>query len=94
MVRNVHSWLAVCSARGANAEDRAPVKGADNLYVYDSDTGAQPAFIGDCARARKNRAPVEDVHCPSSLNRTVEAEAGGDVVNDTDLWQTPQSKRR
>ena len=32
---------------GANARGDAPVKGADNLYVYDSTSGGQPVFVTD-----------------------------------------------
>jgi hypothetical protein len=72
---------------GANAESKAPVKGADNLYVYDSGS-RQIEFVADMCSGPGLSGPggelqqgaVEDVHCPLDL------EASGGQRNDAKLW--------
>jgi hypothetical protein len=70
---------------GLNTEEHAPVKGADNLYVYDSITGGPPVFIGDLCSGPEELGVVEDPHCPSSLNGQ---------RNDTSLWATAAPEAR
>ena len=52
--------------KGANPEGGAPVKGADNLYVYDSVSGTT-AYVTDLCSSSESSGVVDDVHCPSSL---------------------------
>jgi hypothetical protein len=67
-----------------NADGQAPVKGADNLYVYDSVSAGSPVFIGDLCSAPETSGVVEDPRCPSGLNTT----EGPGAKNDTSLWVT------
>jgi hypothetical protein len=69
---------------GVNAQGVAPVKGADNLYVYDSAAG-KVAFIADLCSGPSTSGAVEDIHCPATLTEGKEP-AGNDAENDTDLW--------
>ena len=48
----------------ANVEGAVAVRGADNLYVYDSVSG-QTAFIGDLCSGFGLSGVATDVHCPS-----------------------------
>lgn len=59
-----------------DSEGVSAVKGADNLYVYDAQTGAV-GFIADLCSAARTSGIAEDARCPSGL-------ATG--VNDTSLW--------
>ena len=68
----------VLTATG-NSEGVVAVKGADNLYAYDSETGSI-AFIGDLCSGASMSGDSETVRCPSSLS------PGEDGVNDTRLW--------
>jgi hypothetical protein len=52
--------------KGVNPEGRAPVKGADNLYVYDSVSGTT-VYITDLCSGPESSGAAENVHCPSSL---------------------------
>ena len=61
------------------AEGRAPSKGADNLYVYDSATG-KTGFVADLCSGPRSSGMVEDLRCPPELEG-----AGGDK-NDSRLW--------
>ena len=74
-------------ARGAlstaNGEGQAPVKGADNLYVYDSVSGGAPVFIGDLCSGPELSGVAEDVRCPSNVTPGDEPSDNG---NDTYLW--------
>jgi hypothetical protein len=49
---------------GGNGEGGAPVKGADNLYVYDSATD-KVGFIADLCSGRESSGAVGDGRCPS-----------------------------
>jgi hypothetical protein len=63
---------------GPNSEGHTPVKGAENLYVYDSATN-KLAFIADlCSRAALS-GTVEDSHCPGNLS------GGESQINDLGL---------
>jgi hypothetical protein len=64
---------------GANAEGHAPVKGADNLYVYDS-VSEKIAFVADLCSGPGESGAAEDARCPRNLQK----EAG--ARNDTALW--------
>ncbi|HWY18941.1 MAG TPA: hypothetical protein VNY27_09565 [Solirubrobacteraceae bacterium] len=66
-------------SEGANAEGRAPVKGADNLYAYDTATGGPPAFITALCSGPVRSGLVETARCPTDLKE----DAG---VNDIPLW--------
>jgi hypothetical protein len=65
-------------SEGPNAEGHAPVNGADNLYVYDTETG-RTAFIADLCSGPVLSGSVEDLACPAELS-----EAG----NDSALWNS------
>jgi hypothetical protein len=66
---------------GTNSEGSAPTKGADNLYAYDSVTGAPPAFIGELCSGPELSGEAEDVRCPPGLQSE-----GTGQMNDTSLW--------
>jgi hypothetical protein len=70
---------------GVNAQGLAPVRGADNLYVYDSVTGKM-AFIADLCSGPSISGTVEDIHCPVDLTEGIKGEAEQGTVNDTPLW--------
>ncbi len=63
---------------GANAEGRAPVDGADNLYVYDSTEGST-TFVADPCSGPETSGEARDASCPATL------ESQGE--NDSSLWQ-------
>ena len=65
----------------ANSEGQAAVKGADNLYVYNSVSGAAPSFIGDLCSGPELSGETEDVDCPSDL-----LPESNEQGNDTGLW--------
>jgi hypothetical protein len=64
---------------GANAEGQTPVKGADNLYVYDALSG-RTVFIADLCSGPALSGVAEDLRCPRDLN------GEGTSRNDTSLW--------
>jgi hypothetical protein len=66
---------------GPNAEGRAPVKGADNLYVFDGVTG-KVTFVADLCSGPSVSGMVESTHCPADL----EAEGPVKERNDANLW--------
>ncbi|HEY3830426.1 MAG TPA: hypothetical protein VGL57_14630 [Solirubrobacteraceae bacterium] len=51
-------------SEGVNAEGHTPVKGADNLYVYDS-VSRQVTFIADLCSAHDTSGVIEDRRCPA-----------------------------
>ncbi len=61
---------------GANAEGVMPVKGADNLYVYDAESHGL-AFVADLCSGAAQSGVVEDARCPRDLN---------EGRSDTGLW--------
>ncbi|HEY3828776.1 MAG TPA: hypothetical protein VGL57_06220 [Solirubrobacteraceae bacterium] len=61
-----------------NAAGRAPVRGADNLYVYDAQTD-RTAFIADLCSGPEASGVSEDVSCPANLKE-------GFQRNDASLW--------
>ncbi|HSZ68844.1 MAG TPA: hypothetical protein VK756_00640 [Solirubrobacteraceae bacterium] len=63
-----------------NAEGRAAVRGADNLYVYDSSGGA-PVFVTDLCSGPELSGLAKEVRCPSTLEFGENASG-----NDTGLW--------
>ena len=65
----------------ANAEGELPLKGADNLYAYNSASEGSPVFIGDLCSGPEKSGVVEDTHCPPGLTGNE-----GERDNDTDLW--------
>ncbi len=69
---------------GVNAQGQAPVKGADNLYVYDSVTG-KVGFIADLCSGPATSGTVEDIRCPVDVP---EGEYVQGKFNDTYLWAT------
>jgi hypothetical protein len=64
----------------ANPEGNRPRKGADNLYVYDSASGAPPVFIADLCSASGLSGEAEDLRCQSGLHEP----------DDTGLWTSMQ----
>jgi hypothetical protein len=68
---------------GPNAEGAEPAAGAENVYVYDTDTG-HLKFIADLCSGPKQSGSVPDPQCGANLNSEV---AGPNVVNDSELWQ-------
>jgi hypothetical protein len=72
----------------ANSVGNAAQSGADNLYVFNTETG-HLAFIGDlCSDARASGAIVES-RCPANLNSEPPVNVG---LNDLGVWQ--QEDRR
>jgi hypothetical protein len=67
-----------------NAEGIAPVKGADNLYVYDR-TSARIDFVGDLCSGPERSGESDDLHCPNAtatdsllwFGNGAEAQTGG-----------------
>jgi hypothetical protein len=74
---------------GFNAQGLAPVRGADNLYVYDNTT-ARAEFIAELCSGPGLSGVVEDVHCPADLGEEIEAAAH----NDTPTWTGPREERK
>jgi hypothetical protein len=72
-------------SEGPNAQGQSPVKGADNLYVYDDATGSM-AFIADLCSGPGASGAVEDVRCPANLSEG----SGEDARNDAALWTTAE----
>jgi hypothetical protein len=78
-------------SEGANAQGREPVKGADNLYAYDTSTH-KSAFVAELCSGpglsggSLREGAVEDVRCPRSLT-----EGGADAQL---LWRSslPQAQ--
>jgi hypothetical protein len=76
---------------GSNPEGRLPVKGADNLYVYDSRSG-KTVFVAELCSGPGVSGPggslqsgaVEDIACPSDLTSSQ-----GQGRNDALLWNDP-----
>lgn len=62
---------------GGEGTQSVPVKGADNLYVYDTADGLTH-FIADLCSGPGESGVVQDSRCPAALNTT--------TVNDKELW--------
>jgi hypothetical protein len=60
----------------ANTEGEMAVKGAENLYVYDPQTGGL-RFVADLCSGAASSGEIEDPRCPHTLSST---------VNDVKLW--------
>jgi len=73
---------------GPNVQGQVPIRGADNLYVYDVLTG-RVAFIADLCLGPGASGVVEDVRCPANLG---EGNFGG-TRNDTKLWTSEGETR-
>lgn len=75
-----HAYFVARGVLGetANVEGRSPMQGADNLYVYDTDTGAAPVFVADLCSGPEKSGEARDVACPASLNEGTR--------NDMSLW--------
>jgi hypothetical protein len=72
---------------GANQQGVSPVKGADNLYVYENDAqypAGSTVFIGDLCSGPGLSGVAQDVSCPTDLEAT--STFHGEVRNDTNLW--------
>jgi hypothetical protein len=65
-----------------NSEGKTAVKGADNLYTYDTHTEAAPAFIATLCSGPEASGGVKDTDCPSDLT------TGDNGRNDADLWRS------
>ena len=72
-------------SEGSNAEGRAPIAGADNLYAYDAATGAT-AFVADLCSGPSLSGQVEDSECPTDLS----SEHHVEQRNDDELWGDDQ----
>jgi hypothetical protein len=72
---------------GANAEGRSPAKGADNLYMYDRNSGTTEFVAALCSDAVRS-GTVEDLQCPANLTPVILGR------NDTGLWrvQNPEAQ--
>jgi hypothetical protein len=58
-------------APGPNPEGRTPLRGADNLYVYQTGpagSSGKLAFVGDLCSGSGLSGVTADQHCPSDLN--------------------------
>ena len=78
-------------SQGANPQGMAPVKGADNLYVYEPDPEHEgqfkTEFVADLCSGPKRTGNAEDARCPSTLGAEVQG------INDTHLWgDTPEAQ--
>ena len=74
-------------SEGLNAHGASPVKGADNLYVYERDAAypaGHVAFVGDLCSGPVGSGEVEDVRCPSQTGSDKKLWAGplGSAVAD------------
>lgn len=70
--------LTVAQREALQGEGRAaPAVGADNLYVYDVQTGGT-MFVGDLCQGPELSGSVQDIHCPN----TTASAARGDAL----LW--------
>ena len=72
-------------SKGLNAEEHAPVKGADNLYVYDTTTGTT-TFVVDLCSGPEHSGTFEDPRCPEGLD------SGERGRNDMELWLGPEQQ--
>jgi hypothetical protein len=82
-------FVALGVLSGANAEGRSPVRGAQNMYVYDTQR-KRLAFVADLCSGPIASGGTEDRQCPRSLTGEPEGR------NDTALWgkvQEVQSNR-
>lgn len=75
-------------SQGPNAEGRVPIEGADNLYLYDSVSGAPPVFIADLCSGPGLSGTALDLKCPPNLHESAGQgnESAEGQVNDTKLW--------
>jgi hypothetical protein len=71
---------------GPNAEGQMPVQGADNMYVYDAQEGAEGGmkFIADLCSGPERSGETGDLHCPANLETGGEGRAHS--RNDISLW--------
>jgi hypothetical protein len=72
----------------ANSVGNAAQPGADNLYVYDTETG-HLAFIGDLCSGAETSGAIAESKCPANLNSEL---PGNNSLNDLEVWR--QEDRR
>ena len=75
---------------GGNAEGESPVKGADNLYVYDLGEGGAPGeatmhFVADLCSSAERSGEAADARCPNDLSETGR--------NDDSAWSYVEATR-
>ena len=74
----------------ANAEGAVPVKGAENMYVYENDErypSGHLAFVADlCSGPQTSGEWTDDTQCPSDLGE------GAFERNDAHLWSTTDAE--
>ncbi len=72
---------------GANAEGQSPVKGADNLYVYDAEGGPEGniSFIADLCSGGETSGEAGDPRCPQGVDG---------AANDTHLWGRASTEKQ
>lgn len=71
-------------SEGSNAQGQAPVKGADNFYVYDAASG-KSTFLADLCSGPGFSGNVRDIRCPSDLDAENSFESSNSN-NDLGLW--------
>ena len=57
-------------SEGANSQGAAPVRGADNLYVYEHDEhdpAGRVAFVAELCSGQDASGEAEDIHCPNAI---------------------------
>jgi hypothetical protein len=57
-------------SEGANSQGAAPVRGADNLYVYERDEhdpAGHVAFVAELCSGQDISGEAEDIHCPNTV---------------------------
>ncbi|HEY3829469.1 MAG TPA: hypothetical protein VGL57_09760 [Solirubrobacteraceae bacterium] len=60
-------------SEGARGQGGAPVRGADNLYVYERDAhdpAGRVAFVAELCSGQDASGEAEDVHCPNTAGDT------------------------
>ena len=70
---------------GTNVEGHVPMKGADNLYMYDSRSGAV-VFVSDLCSGAELSGERHDGQCPADLNKPHGTRPS---VNDEFSWKKP-----
>jgi hypothetical protein len=58
-------------SEGANGQGATPVRGADNLYVYERDEhdpAGHVAFVAELCSGREISGEAEDIHCPNTAS--------------------------
>lgn len=76
-------FVARGALSAANGEGATPVKGADNLYVYDSEEESLH-FVADLCSGPLQSGEMPDTQCPGDLTST---QSGATILNDTSEWE-------